>query len=315
MPTTDASYTDSSPYVGQNCSTCVAMGDSGCDWVAVSCSPQGWCKFNITPVLIRASAEKAAELQFAKYDHEGEGSLGQESATTVYDDQTQDDDSGDDTRDFEDDSSDFGVMMSADISKGQPGVGSVHVDSVSWDGDVKPELPENMTILDGDQMPEPLDQFGNAADDSEDDSIPGTIRKDAEMRYTLGPWYVPYASDAHGEWTDPAELQQALWGYIRSGDRDIRLQHNVDIVAGEWVEAMQWPYDVSIPMVQAGTGRVSNVSFPAGTCFLGVIWKPWAWELVKQGKIGGYSMGGTGAGIEVDMPEPSAVPIFPIQGQ
>ena len=93
------------------------------------------------------------------------------------------------------------------------------------------------------------------------------------------------------------------------------MQHNVDIVAGEWVEAMQWPYDVSIPMVQAGTGRVSNVSFPAGTCFLGVIWKPWAWELVKQGKIGGYSMGGTGAGIEVDMPEPSAVPIFPIQGQ
>ena len=161
-------------------------------------------------------------------------------------------------------------------------------------------------------MPEPLTEFGEVDDD---ESIPGALRKDADLRYTLGPWYVPYSSDAHGEWTDPAELQQALWGYVRSGDRDIRLQHNVDIVAGEWVEAMTWPYETSLPMVQAGTGAVSNVKFPAGTVFLGVIWKPWAWELVKQGKIGGYSMGGTGAGIEVDMPEPDNYETFPAVNQ
>jgi len=168
-----------------------------------------------------------------------------------------------------------------------------------------------MTVLES-QMPEPLTEFGEVI---EDDSIPGTLRKDADLRYTLGPWYVPYSSDAHGEWTDPNELQQALWGYVRSGDRDIRLQHNVDIVAGEWVEAMTWPYEVSLPMVQAGSGAVSNVKFPAGTVFLGVIWKPWAWELVKQGKIGGYSMGGTGAGIEVDMPEPDNYETFPAVNQ
>jgi len=123
-----------------------------------------------------------------------------------------------------------------------------------------------------------------------------------DSRYTLGPWYVPGQLDAHGEWTDTEELQKAMWDYVKSGDRDIRLQHNVDVVAGEWVEAMTWPYTVEIPMFKADTNVTENVTFPAGTAFLGVQWKPWAWELVKSGKVRGFSIGGTGAGIEVDLP-------------
>ena len=132
--------------------------------------------------------------------------------------------------------------------------------------------------------------------------IPGTVQKSVEDRYTLGPWYVPNRMDAHNEWTDSEELQKALWGYVENGDRDIRLQHNVDIVAGKWVELLTWPHEIEVPMLKADTKQIVKTAFPAGTAFLGVKWEPWAWELVKKGKIRGYSIGGTGSGIEVDLP-------------
>ena len=146
------------------------------------------------------------------------------------------------------------------------------------------------------QKAENLRSVGKSAE------IPGTIQKNAEQRYTLGPWYVPNQKDAHGEWTDPEELQKALWGYVENGDRDIRLQHNVNIVAGKWVEAMMWPHAVEVPMLKADTNEIVKTLFPAGTAFLGVQWEPWAWELVKKGEIRGFSIGGTGSPIEVDLP-------------
>ena len=125
-------------------------------------------------------------------------------------------------------------------------------------------------------------------------------KADAEHRFTLGPWYIPNRYDAHGEWTDANELQKALWEYVRTGDRDIRLQHNRDIVAGEWLEAMSFPVPVSIGMQKSGESK--QVTYPSGTVFLGVQWKPWAWEMVKEGKIRGFSIGGAAARIEMEMP-------------
>jgi hypothetical protein len=121
-----------------------------------------------------------------------------------------------------------------------------------------------------------------------------------ERRYTLGPMYVPNRIDAHGEWTDPEELQNAVWGYVRKGDRRIRLQHNRDVVAGEFVEVLTWPYEVTVPMMKE-TG-MSETTFPKDTVFLGVVWEPWAWELVKAGKLRGYSVGGRAQRLEVDLP-------------
>ena len=63
-------------------------------------------------------------------------------------------------------------------------------------------------------------------------------KADSEKRYTLGAMYIPDRGDAHGEWTDSNELQRAVWDYVKSNDRRIRLQHNRDVVAGEWVEVM-----------------------------------------------------------------------------
>lgn len=121
-----------------------------------------------------------------------------------------------------------------------------------------------------------------------------------EARFTMGPWYVPNQVDAHGEWTDPEELQKALWGYVRKEDRRIRLQHERDIVAGEWVEAMSWPFEVEVPLTKSD-GTVMKYRYPEGTPFLGVVWEPWAWELVKAGKLSGFSIGGRSERIEVDL--------------
>jgi hypothetical protein len=129
-----------------------------------------------------------------------------------------------------------------------------------------------------------------------------TVYKADEKKFTLGPWYIPDQQDAHGEWTDTEELQSALWAYVKNGDRQIRLQHNKNVVAGEWVEAMTWPYSVTVPMTKAD-GTAEDVTYPAGTVFMGVQWKDWAWELVKAGKLSGYSIGGKAERLYVDMEE------------
>ena len=126
-------------------------------------------------------------------------------------------------------------------------------------------------------------------------------KSNSEQRFTLGPWYIPNRYDAHGEWTDAEELQKALWDYVRTGDRGIRLQHNRDVVAGEWLEALSFPVPVTIDMKK--DANAAPVTYPAGTVFLGVQWKPWAWELVKQGKIRGFSIGGAAARVEMGIPE------------
>jgi hypothetical protein len=123
-----------------------------------------------------------------------------------------------------------------------------------------------------------------------------------EKRFTLAPLYVPNMLDAHGEFTDPEELQQAVWKWVQKGDRGIRLQHNKEVVAGEWVEVMSLPYPMTVPMYKAD-GTVSEITYPSGTAFLGVLWEPWAWELVKSGKLSGYSIGGRSQRIEVDFKE------------
>lgn len=123
-----------------------------------------------------------------------------------------------------------------------------------------------------------------------------------EDRFTLSPWYIPNHLDAHGDWTDPQEIQKALWGYVEEGDRQIKLQHNTEIDAGRWVEAVTWPFEVEVPLTKAD-GTITKHKYPAGTTFLGVKWDPWAWELIKKGELRGLSIGGTGDMILADLGE------------
>lgn len=127
-----------------------------------------------------------------------------------------------------------------------------------------------------------------------------SVDGETQERYTLGPLYIPDSLDAHGEWTDTKEIQKAVWDYTRAKEFDIRLQHNTDIVAGECVEVLTWPYEVTVPLTKAD-GTTTDVTFPPGTPFMGTIWEPWAWELVQNGDLNGYSIGGRANMIEVDL--------------
>ena len=166
----------------------------------------------------------------------------------------------------------------ATVEKGDPTSSDVHVDGVNWKTPQKKKKGK-LTLPDTELI----------------------HKANEEQRFTLGPWYIPNKGDAHNEWTDAEELQKALWDYVRSGDRDIRLQHNKDIVAGEWVEAMSFPVPVTLNMTKA-TGDAKEVTYPAGTVFLGVKWNDWAWDLVKSNKITGFSIGGSAARVEMGIP-------------
>jgi len=128
----------------------------------------------------------------------------------------------------------------------------------------------------------------------------GLVAKAAEYRYTLGPAYVPNREDAHGEFTDAATLQRAMWDWIRKGDRTIYLQHS-EKAAGEMVEMMTLPFPLEAELTVPNQG-VSKFTFPADTPFLGVVWEDWAWDLVKTGQLRGYSIGGTAKRVEADLP-------------
>jgi hypothetical protein len=125
-------------------------------------------------------------------------------------------------------------------------------------------------------------------------------KAEGDKKYTLGAMYIPDRIDAHGEWTDAEELQRAVWDYVRTNDRRIRLQHNRDIVAGEWVEVMSFPYELTVP-IQTPSGIEVNHTYPANTVFLGVVWEDWAWEKIQRGEILGYSIGGRAERLYVDM--------------
>jgi hypothetical protein len=125
-------------------------------------------------------------------------------------------------------------------------------------------------------------------------------KAEGDKRYTLGAMYIPDQLDAHNEWTSSEELQRAVWDYVRTDDRRIRLQHNRDVVAGEWVEVMSFPYELTVPITTV-SGEETTHTYPANTVFLGVIWEEWAWEKVQAGEILGYSIGGRAERLYVDM--------------
>jgi hypothetical protein len=40
---------------------------------------------------------------------------------------------------------------------------------------------------------------------------------------------------------------------------------------------------------------------------MGVVWEPWAWDLVKAGKLRGYSIGGMAQRMEADLPDAALI--------
>ena len=72
------------------------------------------------------------------------------------------------------------------------------------------------------------------------------------------------------------------------------------------VEILTMPFPIETSLVVPNEG-VTKYSFPADTPFMGVIWEEWAWDLVKAGKLRGYSIGGQAKRVEVELPEELAI--------
>lgn len=127
-------------------------------------------------------------------------------------------------------------------------------------------------------------------------------KADGDKRFTLAPVYVPGQYDAHGDWADPDDLQEAMWKFSK-GERLIALQHAPEQGSqGEAVELMVIPWEHTVPMIQPD-GSSQDVVFPAGTPWMGVVWNEDVWPLVKAGKIRGYSIGGRASMLNVMIPE------------
>jgi len=129
------------------------------------------------------------------------------------------------------------------------------------------------------------------------------VRKSEDRQFTLGPLYVPDFMDAHGEWTDPDTLQAAVWAWVNSGDRRIFLQHDRDVEAGSWVEVMTMPQPWTVDMLGSDGSVAGEVTYPAGTVFLGVVWNDESWAKIKRGELRGYSIGGMAGSVYAEMPE------------
>jgi Putative phage serine protease XkdF len=116
-----------------------------------------------------------------------------------------------------------------------------------------------------------------------------------EKRLTLAPVYSPNTRDAHNEGTSPEALEEAIIEFAKNGDKRLLLQHG-DLgkhFVGDIVSVFVWPFAAKVDMLDPATMKKTTHTFPAGTAWAWVHWKPDAWQLVKTGKLRGYSMGGT----------------------
>ena len=122
--------------------------------------------------------------------------------------------------------------------------------------------------------------------------------KDSDKRYTFSVLYVASHDeakpvlDAHNEYMTDEHIMDSVHQYVRSGDRRIFIQHQPQgKVGGEWVELSTWPQEATVEF-QDNTGNKRKATIPAGSAWMGIIWEPWAWQMVKSGEINGLSFGG-----------------------
>lgn len=124
-----------------------------------------------------------------------------------------------------------------------------------------------------------------------DNSMPVILAAD-ERRFSFSPLYVPDKEDSHGEWANADDLQAMVWDWMRAGHRGVSLQHLPGTVAGEAVEIVCWPWELTATMTLGDGSEPTEVTLPAGTVYQGVVWEPWAWQALKSKKLNGLSMGG-----------------------
>lgn len=118
------------------------------------------------------------------------------------------------------------------------------------------------------------------------------LKTEDEKRFTLGIVYSPNEVDAQLDTMAPEEIEAAAWRSMENlakGRFRIGLEHEVFEIDGSPVGVVVESYIWRGPDWEMGGARVKP-----GSWIMGVIWHEKVWELVKNGEITGFSMGGTG---------------------
>lgn len=155
------------------------------------------------------------------------------------------------------------------------------------------ETKKHATLEDTEPQPEAELEYSIVHRAAPPDDVSGDAK---EWQYTLGLLYAPAQKDAHGEYTDDDTLHKAVVEYSLASAKDpsmrrMKMQHDQTVESGTWVELMRLPADMTSSVTKAD-GSTTEMTFPAGSVMMGVVWDDAAWDLVKQGKLGGLSLGG-----------------------
>jgi hypothetical protein len=109
-----------------------------------------------------------------------------------------------------------------------------------------------------------------------------------EQRYALGVAYPADQLDGHGEFMTPEDVEQAAWGFLRLGPQ-VGLYHADGTIGHAQV--------VESYIYRGPDWQLGDQTVHAGDWLLGVIFDPDTWELVKAGRIVGWSIQGIGSRI------------------
>jgi hypothetical protein len=147
-----------------------------------------------------------------------------------------------------------------------------------------------------------LDELGNDTEAAIVKWLRGVLRKrdyvvvksDEESRYTLGIAYPANEVDAHGDFTDAAELEEAAWNFMVKS-RNIGTDHEDGTdFSGTVVES----YIYRGPDWTSGEETITP-----GDWLVGAVWAEESWDRVKKGELTGWSIQGL-ALIDEDAEEP-----------
>jgi hypothetical protein len=118
-------------------------------------------------------------------------------------------------------------------------------------------------------------------------SIYRICKSEEEKRYTLGVAYPANEIDAHGDFTTPEELEEAAWKFMQ------RVQRGFSGVGLFHQPGTEYSGGVVESYIYRGPRwEVNGQVVEPGDWLLGVRWTEKAWELIKSGKVTGYSIQG-----------------------
>lgn len=112
------------------------------------------------------------------------------------------------------------------------------------------------------------------------------LKSDTAQRYTLGVIYEPNVVDTQGDWMEAGDVEAACWDFmigLAAGECGVYVEHDDDsTTVGTVVECYIMPV----------AAEIGGQQIPQGSWMMAVIWDDATWQMIQDGSLTGYSMGG-----------------------